>query len=96
MNILKTTLTDIQSFISAGHNSSGPRQQDIQGPAASDLGLQGPCLPWCYTHNRMTYIFIGILIGIVLYMIYQKIQHKRKSSKSRKRRSHIYYNEYDD
>ena len=68
MDIIKTTLTDIQSFISSGHKSS------------SDLGLQGPCLPWCYTHNRLNYIIIGILIGIILTVLYYRFAKSKKRS----------------
>lgn len=32
----------------------------------------GPCLPWCFTHYRTTYIMIGILIGLFLYHLYLK------------------------
>jgi len=39
----------------------------------SDNTISGPCLPWCFTHNRDTYIILGIIFGIILGIIFGRI-----------------------
>ena len=38
----------------------------------TDNTISGQCLPWCFTHNRNSYIMIGIIQEFVLqpYFLY--------------------------
>ena len=42
------------------------------------MTLEGPCLPWCFTHNRITYIMIGIIIGVIGYHLFIKYKYKKQ------------------
>jgi hypothetical protein len=39
--------------------------------------IEGPCLPWCFTHNRPSYIMIGIIIGVIGYDLFIKYKNKK-------------------
>ena len=39
--------------------------------------ISGPCLPWCFTHNRTTNIVIGIIIGLIGYHLFLKYKNKK-------------------
>jgi len=47
----------------------------------SENNVSGPCLPWCLTHNRTTYIIIGIIIGLIGYHLFLKYKNKKQKNK---------------
>ena len=42
------------------------------------MTIEGPCLPWCFTHNRTFYIMIGIIIGVIGYDLFIKYKNKKQ------------------
>jgi hypothetical protein len=47
----------------------------------SENNISGPCLPWCFTHNRTTYIMIGIFIGLIGYHMFLNYTKNKKTKK---------------
>jgi len=39
----------------------------------SDNTISGPCLPWCFTHNKNIYIMLGVILGTILGIILGRI-----------------------
>lgn len=42
------------------------------------MTLEGPCLPWCFTHNRISYVMFGIIIGVIGYHLFIKYKNKKQ------------------
>lgn len=51
----------------------------------SNLNLEGPCLPWCFSYyeNQLLILglVIGIIIGIIISIFYAIYLRKRKNIK---------------
>jgi len=43
--------------------------------------IQGPCLSWCFNHNKAKFILIGIVIGLLMYHLYSDYTKKSKYHK---------------
>lgn len=41
-----------------------------------DNNCLGPCLPYCFLQNKSYYVVIGILIGIIIMLCYNKYKEK--------------------
>lgn len=39
----------------------------------SNQVLSGPCLPHCYSDERIIYLVIGFILGIIAYVIIDRI-----------------------
>ena len=42
------------------------------------MTIEGPCVPWCFTYNRTSYIMIGIIIGVIGYHLFIKYENKKQ------------------
>jgi hypothetical protein len=41
----------------------------------------GPCLPWCFQHNRPQYILIGFLVAVIFFLFISFLYRDKKEEK---------------
>jgi uncharacterized membrane-anchored protein YhcB (DUF1043 family) len=42
-----------------------------------DNTCSGPCIPYCFTQYRSYYLVIGIIIGVIIMLFYNKYKDKK-------------------